>query len=342
MSELGRSAALTGFREVARDVGIDAEALADEVGLPLEALSSPDLRVATRAMGRMLQLAAERSGRDDFALRMAERRGLSNLGPVGLVVREQPTLRKALHAFQRFIWFHSDAYSLDMQLSGDQFILKVNGPARMHRQSADLVVATTVRTIRAVMREGWKPQEVWFVHGPPARLDTYRRVLGVTPVFDQPHLAVVMPRGELDTPIPTADPEMARQLAAYLESLTRQRTARLSDKVCDLILTLLPDGEGSVERVAARLGMDRRTLHRRLSAEGVTFSGLLERTRRDLARSLLINSDRPLYSVADLLGFSSLSAFAHWFRRAFHQSASAYRAEHAGTRRPADGLAPVA
>jgi AraC-like DNA-binding protein len=92
---------------------------------------------------------------------------------------------------------------------------------------------------------------------------------------------------------------------------------------------LLPDGVCTVERVAQHLGMDRRTLHRRLAAEGLTFSGILDDTRRNMAVSLLSGSDRPLQSVADLLGFSSLSAFAHWFRRKFAQSASAYRAAHA-------------
>ena len=75
--------------------------------------------------------------------------------------------------------------------------------------------------------------------------------------------------------------------------------------------------------------MDRRTLHRRLSAEGTTYSGILDDKRRDLAASLLTGSDRPLQNVAGLLGFSSMSAFAHWFRRSFAQSASAYRTQRA-------------
>jgi AraC-like DNA-binding protein len=105
----------------------------------------------------------------------------------------------------------------------------------------------------------------------------------------------------------------------------------LADKVSELIVALLPEGACSVERVAQHLGMDRRTLHRRLTAEGQTFSTILDATRYDMAASLLTSSDRPLQNVADLLGFSSLSAFAHWFRRKFALSASAYRAQQAGT-----------
>jgi AraC-like DNA-binding protein len=132
-------------------------------------------------------------------------------------------------------------------------------------------------------------------------------------------------------------------VAIFLERMTEGRSIDLRDKVGDLILALLPDGLCSVESVARRLGMDRRTLHRRLQAEGTTFSGILDLTRQDMAASLLLTSDRPLQGVADLLGFSSLSAFAHWFRRKFGQSARAYRVAHAGSAiRPSAALVAAA
>jgi AraC-like DNA-binding protein len=339
MSQLGRSAGLTGFLDLCREVGLDAHQLAAAVGLPPEVLTEPDLRVSVESMGRMYEMAAERSGIDDFALRVAENRRLSNMGAVGLVIREQPTLRKALHAYTRFQWLQNDAYSLELQALGDLFMLRINGPAWQLRQSAELTAATAVRTIKAVMPEGWKPQEVWLTHSAPRSTDTHRRVLGVAPVFDQACIAIIIRRSDLDTAIPTADPVIARQVAMYLERLTAERRVELRDKVGDLIVALLPDGRCSVERVAQHLGMDRRTLHRRLSAEGTTFSDILDDTRRDMATSLLTGSDRSLQTVADLLGFSSLSAFAHWFRRHFAQSASAYRAAHAGAAiRPSGSL----
>jgi AraC-like DNA-binding protein len=342
MSQLGRSAGLTGFLDLCREVGLDAYLLAAEIGLPGAVLTDPDLRVSVELMGRMLELAAERSGVEDFALRLGETRRISNMGAVGLVIREQPTLRKALAAYGRYQWLQNDAYSVVVQEFGDHAILRVNGPAWQGRQAQEITLATATRTIKAIMGEAWRPQEVWFTHAAPLKLDTYRRVFGITPSFDQDAMAVVMRRSELDTPIASADPVIARQVALYLERLTEARSIELRDKVGDLIVALLPDGVCSVERVAQHLGMDRRTLHRRLSAEGVTFSGILDDTRRGMAVSLLTSSDRPLQNVADLLGFSSLSAFAHWFRRHFAQSASAYRASHVGAAiRPSSVLFPA-
>jgi hypothetical protein len=210
MSQLGRSAGLTGFLELAREVGIDAYALAAAVGLPPEVLTDPDLRVAVELMGRMFEMAAEQSGVDDFALRVAEGRRISNMGAVGLVIREQPTLRKAMQAYIRYQWLQNDAYTLALEEFGDQAILRIHGPAWQQRQVQEISVATAVRTLKAVMGEAWKPEEVWLTHAAPARTDTHRRVLGVTPLFDQDCMAVVLARADLDASFASADPAMAR------------------------------------------------------------------------------------------------------------------------------------
>lgn len=330
MTQLGHSAGLTGFLDVARQVGLDADQLAHSVGLPREALTDPDLRVPVESMARMYERAAEQSGVDDFALRVAERRRFSNLGMIGLVVREQPTARKALQAYVRYQWLQNSAHTLSVHEFGELAMVRIDGPAWQQRQSAELVAAATLTTLRAVLGDSWRPQEVWFTHAAPPRLDTHRRVLGVTPLFDQDCIAIILKREDLDAAIVTADPAIARQVTRHLEHLTENRRDHLSDRVRQLIVAFLPDGTCSVERVARRLGMDRRTLHRRLAAEGETYSDILDHARRQMAASLLTGSDRPMQSVADLLGFSSLSAFAHWFRRHFDQSATAYRAANAG------------
>jgi AraC-like DNA-binding protein len=339
MSQLGRSAGLTGFLDLCRETGVDAYALAAAAGLPDEVLTNPDLRVSAEAMGRMWEIAAEQSGVDDFALRAGERRKISNLGAIGLVIREQPTVRKALQAYTRYQWLQNDAYHVSVEIAGEQVLVRINGPVWQTRQIAELSMVTALRTLKTLLGERWRPQEVWFQHAAPPRLETHRRLFGVTPLFELDGMAIVMTRADLDAPIPSADPAIAASIAQYLEQLTEQRSVQLADKVGDLIVALLPDGACSVERVAQHLGMDRRTLHRRLSAEGVTFSSILDDKRRDMAASLLTYSERPLQNVADLLGFSSLSAFAHWFRRKFDQPASAYRARHAAGERPSGILA---
>jgi AraC-like DNA-binding protein len=80
------------------------------------------------------------------------------------------------------------------------------------------------------------------------------------------------------------------------------------------------------DSVAARLGVDRRTVHRHLAREGKTFSAIMDSVRAELVTRYIDNRDRPLASVAELLGFSALSAFSRWFRSQFGCSVSEWRA----------------
>ena len=76
-------------------------------------------------------------------------------------------------------------------------------------------------------------------------------------------------------------------------------------------------------------------MHRKLDAEGTSFSALLDAARRELAGRYIEGSDRALTDVAALLGFAAPSAFSRWYRSRFGLSAARRRAAAAGPRRPA-------
>ena len=91
MKGLIRSASLTNFADVARRVGLDPARLLREFGLPQQCLRDPELKVPLDTVRQLLEVSAERADVEAFGLMMADSRWLSNLGPVGLLVREQPT-----------------------------------------------------------------------------------------------------------------------------------------------------------------------------------------------------------------------------------------------------------
>ncbi|MGI9616678.1 MAG: helix-turn-helix domain-containing protein [Acidimicrobiales bacterium] len=76
----------------------------------------------------------------------------------------------------------------------------------------------------------------------------------------------------------------------------------------------LTEGLKAMEAVASQLAVSKRTLHRRLQAEGTTFQSVLNSTRESPARHYL---SRPSISAAEisfLLGYEEPSSFY----RAFH------------------------
>jgi len=74
--------------------------------------------------------------------------------------------------------------------------------------------------------------------------------------------------------------------------------------------------------------MGERTLRRRLRQEGVTFRGVLDATRAELAQSCLRDHRVTIAEVAFLLGFSEPSAFLRAFKRWTGRTPAAFRATH--------------
>ena len=63
--------------------------------------------------------------------------------------------------------------------------------------------------------------------------------------------------------------------------------------------------------------MSQRTLARRLAAEGLTFAGILDELKLELAKRYLQEKDLPISEIAWLLGYRESSAFTHAFHRWF-------------------------
>lgn len=318
MTALVRSASLTGFATLAAECGVDAGALVVEVGLPRNCLDEPDLMIPVLSVGRLLELAAAKGREPAFGLRMAEARRLSNLGPLGLLVRDAPTLRRALELLITHIHAHNEALSVRVEQVGNLVSIRAvldatNGP---YRQATELVIGVTFRVLSVFLGAAWRPRLVCFAHRAPASVAVHRRVFGPAVEFGHEFDGIVCNAKDLDAPNPGADPVMARYTHRLLDQALGARPT-VSARVREYIAVLLPRGHCRADTVAQHLGVDRRTLARHLAAEGTSFSTLVDGVRSELLAGYLEGSARPLSEVSDLLGFAAPSAFSRWHRARF-------------------------
>jgi len=329
MPHLLRSASLTNYVDVARSVGLDPFALLRSARIGRSALLDPDIRIPAEAVSRLLEASAHAAGVEDFGLRMAQTRELSNLGPLAIAVREEPTLRRALDSIARYLRLHNEAIAMRIEEANGLVVIRQEalvGVGGSSRQSAELVVGVLYRVLKLFLGPRWKPRSVCFTHSPPASTAMHLRVFGMPVLFNQEFDAIICPASDLEAPLPSHDPAMAQQIRRHLETLLAQSDSSMSETVKRLVLLLLPSGACSIERVAEHLGIDARTVQRRLASEGESYTAILDGMRANLAIRYIGNRGRPLSEVATLLGFSSLSTFSRWFGGYFGCSVSKWRA----------------
>ena len=324
MRRLIRSASLTGYAETAAGAGLDAAAMLAEFHLPPAALHEPELKVSADAVRRLLEASARRSRTECFGLLMAEKRRLAHLGPLGLLMREQPTMHHALQALLRYTNRVNQAVFVNIDDEGEIVVLRAEvivGASGAIRQATELALGVAFLALREVLGEAFKPLRVCLAHDPPRDRTVHRRVFGDIVEFGQDLNGIVCSRRDLSIANADADPVMARYAREMVESSFGARSL-VTDNVRELVLAQLAAGECGIDLAARQVGVSRRTLHRQLAREGRTFSQILDDVRRELASRYVADKHRSLAEVSELLGFAAPSGFSRWYRRQFNAPAS--------------------
>ncbi len=135
-------------------------------------------------------------------------------------------------------------------------------------------------------------------------------------------------------PNPDADQASFQLLSWFADSVAgqpRRPAQSLTDQVLAAIETCANLGDGSVEPVARSLGLQARTLQRRLRAVDTSFHDLHERYRQAQAAKLLEESELPPKEIAHRLGYANASSFIRAFRRWNQTTPARFREDKSGT-----------
>ena len=328
---LVRAASLTNYSEVARAGGLDPLKMLRDAGLSLGVLREPDLLIPVDRVGQLLQMSALESGNESFGLCMAESRLLSNLGAVGLLIRDQATLRDSLDVLMRYQTLLNGSLSLMIEESAGVVVIRedlsAGRPRQSTRQRIELALGVMLRLMREFLGADWRPRRVCFEHPAPRDASVHHRLFGARVEFDCELNCIVCTKADLDARNPSADPAMARYAQQLLDASANTGDATVHGDVRRTILLLLPSGRCTIEQVSEHLGMVCRTVQRRLEEQGHSFSAMVNEIRRELATRHVLESDRPLTEVAMLLGFSAPSAFSRWHLAQYGCSAKQRRTE---------------
>ena len=322
-----RSSLLAAFAEAARSVELEPYRMLRKAGLPEAALDQGDLKIPAYRVAALLDASAQQSGHEDFGLRVGQAFRLSMKGPLGLLLREQPTVGKAVEALAHYMRYQNTTVELAVTPPRGGQTIEVNFLSpdfKKSIQAVDMSVAMYVQILRGLLGAVWMPTSVRLTRAAPADETAWRQLLGDV-AFGQDANSFELSAADVSLPIAGSDAEMAREIARYIEMSAAPAGRNMTERVRELIVRLLPDGDCGIDRLATHLGVDRRTIHRRLAGEGRSFTQLVEDTRRDMVTTELRDDDVSLGVVAAHLGFSSLSTFSRWFRHTYGIRASEFR-----------------
>jgi AraC-like DNA-binding protein len=310
-----RVGAYTRLPDLIRSLGADPGSVLAEAGLGPNALAAPDQTVPYPAIGRLLDAAAARTGCGHFGLLAGRLWRLEDLGLLGEAVRHSPTVGEALRTLAVHQHLNSGgglAFLIERDTHVDLGYAIYHPDVVRTDQVYDAVLAAGVRFLRELAGDTFAPSEVLLPHRRPLDARAYRSAFHHAARYDADIAALRFPAGWMQRPVAAADP--ARRAAA-LRQIGTQLRGELVPRAMRALRLLMLHGDVSGESTARMLAMHRRTLNRRLKAQGTTFQFMLDRVRFGVARQLLESTGMTLDDVAAALGYTSVSPFMRSFRR---------------------------
>jgi AraC-like DNA-binding protein len=314
-----------------REFGADPAEVLTGAGLNPHALDHIENRIPFTATDRLLHQCAQKTECAHFGLLVGERWHLSHFGTLGELMKNSPTVGAALRTLAVYQHLNSDA--------GAAFLLRDAGTMSLgyviYRQDVqhpehiyDVAIGLACSILRELCGRRWGAFEVVFSHGDPVDATPYRLYFQAPLRFDYEYSAVRFSADWAERMIPGADPEQRRAAMAEIEAADG---VELISQLHRSLRLLLLSGKSSGDDLAQTLSLQRRTLNRRLQAQGTTFQKVLDEVRFEVARQLLEHTRIPIDDIAAALCYSELSAFVHAFRRWTQTTPAQWRRSATGT-----------
>lgn len=324
MTAVVRAGALQGYPALMRNLGADPVRLLRRYRIAAGCLGDEDALLSVRSCVQLLEASAAETGYADLGLRLSQVQDIGVLGPLGIALRNAPTVREAWDYAARHLFVHSPALVMDIR---DRSSL-IEGAAEMSveirlarlpacRQTIDLCLGHIHQITRLLAGDEYELLAVGLPHAPVAPLATYRSFFGAPVFTEQPLAALHVGRRTLRADSRGANAALRQITADYVARHFQDPGQRVSDRVRQALLRTLGTPQADKAGIAALLAMHPRTLQRHLANEAATFEALREAVRKEAALRYLRETRMPLGQLADLLGFAEQSVMTRSCRRWF-------------------------
>jgi AraC-like DNA-binding protein len=324
--------------ELVKPWGIAAEQLLSPLQLSERALEEPNARLPIGVQDALLRHARQLTQEPALGVHLGLRRRASMYGFLGFAAMTASSLREAIELAVKFSSVVTTAIALRLVVERDVAALRFEEHADPGdvRDIVHLSLVIGLGQIGQALTGFKQAGNAELAIPRPAYWHRFEHMFQMR--FDQPVTQLVFDAAALDLPLVMPDRAGMRLAREQCERALGDlsHAGMIVSRVRGLIANA--DRFRTLDEVAAGLGVSARTLKRRLAAQHLSFSELVEEERHQRALLLLRSTQLSLEDITERLGYSTVPNFARAFRRWAGVAPGAYRRARAdllATRRSA-------
>lgn len=313
-----RMARLLPIPAMLKEMQCDPDVVLASIGFDPAMFEAPDARVPYTMAAKLLAACAEASGVPHFGLLLGLRFDLSMFGTLNQLVINADTVKQALQLLIRHLHLNDKGATAFLhEINGDEVALgytvfKSETPGAL--QVYSVALASICEIMRILCGPSWQPIKISIAHDEPPELGPYQQVFRAPLEFNAFRSEVVFANRWLKNRLQSGEPLKrisVERLALQIEANDDQYFVM---RVRRIIYELLMAGKVTSPLICARLNIHERVLRRNLRNEGTSIKDLISTARHELARQLLSNTQLSVAEIAQILGYSDVTAFSRAYR----------------------------
>lgn len=270
-------------------------------------------------------------GKPGFGLVAGSQLTPNSFGPIGYLALSSPTLMRAMMALRDFLplrisFTHLDITEIDEYLCCRlKLTVPVSADNRIHlTECFALVVKAVADAVTGAVLPGLK---FTFSYPEPSYADQYFEALEADVAFDQEIDAFWIPLKYAQYTNVSSDTQSyqrARDLCEEILQSAPRKHLTLADRLRQLMLSQ-PAATVSEDMLARAMFTSKRTIARRLAAEGTSYRQVRDSTLAELAARHLQETTLSTEAIAAILGYNDVANFRRACRRWFGMPPSQVR-----------------
>ncbi len=317
--------ALKQYVEMARSCGLDIEQLMQNADIDPALLDDNCSRITGEQLQEFLALVIPLTEDECFGLHTSAHIQPSSYSVLGYIAMNCATLGDALARVPAFEKIVGDMGVTTSFCEGTHTFVRWHCNYQhplVRRHLIENVFGSWTRYTRWMTGEEHKdPAEVWFEHQPPSDRSLikseYEALFRCPIQFDKPISAIVIPNEHLEHKLKQADTQLLLTLEDHATQILTEidKGQSLKHKVKNMLRLMIKDEFPRKEIIAEKLGVNSRTLQRRLSEEGSGYQEILNELRYEMAQNYLRNSRLSIDEIGCRLGFAEPRSFHRCFKQ---------------------------
>ena len=320
----------------------------EDVGLDPTLLCTKNKFFAFADFVKLFEHAAQTLAEPNFGIKHALHHAphFLNVGAIMFLAQFERTIGTWLNSTVKLMGVNSTAHEVKLIHNFDEgyFTTRlIKDPfVPLSRQINEEEAAVTYLVYRNLMRgQSIEPMKICFTHTKPADTSLHEEVFKCPLQFGSDFCEMVFPMEVLSQPIasnikflkPAVDTAVKMALV-----LGRREPKPSGLRVRLTISMLFGTGRCNFDSVAHTLNIHPKTLQRKLTQEGLTFTKILEDVRRSQAAQMLKDSNLSVEQIALFLDYSGSAAFTLAFKRWYGLPPGQFRSEAVDTSNHADSF----